>query len=348
MLTTKDLVDLASNRTFCAGRGDGKGICTGDSGGGVSIKVASTFYFRGIVSSGLFDGTSCDVSKYSVFTDVLKFKAWIDHIMREDGEIFIQNVVRANLRCTIELVRWTKSIWSKPKFLQTCDVYDQKIDGEGFSVAGDPNESIQGFYIWDIKDVKFLPENIAEAFPGLIAYKVRSCSIRTVNGNHFKGLNKLESLNLPYNEIESIDGDSFKDLTNLEDIDLSYNKIKTVDPHWFQSLETLLVFYIDHNKLEFLDEKIFDNLQNLRNITLTNNKLATIPANLFKNNLKLEWIWLNENKIQTISSTMFDHLKNLSRINLKNNVCVNRFYYHDRFNEMKNVLSAYCTSINHN
>ena len=72
LLTAKDLSDLASNRTFCAGRGDGTGICTGDSGGGVSIKVGSTFYFRGIVSSGLYDEISCDVSKFAIFTDVLK------------------------------------------------------------------------------------------------------------------------------------------------------------------------------------------------------------------------------------------------------------------------------------
>ena len=77
-LTTKDLVDLASNRTFCAGRGDGTGICDGDSGGGVSITDGSHFYFRGIFSSGLRDLISCDVSKFAIFTDVLKFKLWID------------------------------------------------------------------------------------------------------------------------------------------------------------------------------------------------------------------------------------------------------------------------------
>ena len=92
---TKDLVDLGSNRTFCAGKGDGSGICTGDGGGGLSIKDGSHFYFRGIVSSGLFDEIGCDVSKFSIFTDVLQFKTWIDQIMTKDGEILIQKVVQA-------------------------------------------------------------------------------------------------------------------------------------------------------------------------------------------------------------------------------------------------------------
>ena len=348
-LTEKDLVDLASNRTFCAGRGDGSGVCDGDSGGGVSIKVGSTFYFRGIVSSGLYDGISCDVSKFAIFTDVLKFKLWIDQIMSEDGEILIQKVVRAILRCTIESVTWTYITGGESKVLQTCNMHDQKIDDEGFSIAGDLNLSIQGFSIEDNKEVKFLPENIAESFPGLMVYQVFSCSIKTVNGDHFKGLNKLESLDLARNEIESIDGDSFKDLTKLVYLFLYHNKIKSIDPNWFQSLGALQGFLIYHNQVDFLDQQSFDNLQNLRNISISNNKLSTIPANLFKNNLKLEFIFLNENIIQTISSTMFDHLKNLKYVDLENNVCVNGYYRQEtRLHEMKNVLRSNCTSINPN
>ena len=348
LLTTKDLSDLASNRTFCAGRGDGTGICDGDSGGGVSIRVGSTFFFRGIVSSGLYDQISCDVTKYSIFTDVLKFKPWIDQIMREDGEILIPKVLRAILRCTIQSIQWIHLKRNGFKNLQTCNIYNQKIDDKGFSVADEPNLSIQAFGIEHNKEVKFLPENIAETFPELIVYQVWDCSTRTVNRNHFKGLHKLEHLILVRDEIESIGGDSFKDMKKLEELNLGYNKIKTCDPNWFQSLRTLRFLFIRYNQLDILDEKIFDNLKNLINIELHNNKLSTIPANLFKNNLKLEGIFLDDNIIQTISSTIFDHLKYLKFVSLRTNVCVNDFYFSHRFNEMKNDLSSNCTSINHN
>ena len=347
-LTEKELVDLASNRTFCAGRGDGTGVCDGDSGGGVSIKVGSTFYFRGIVSSGLYDGTSCDVSKYSIFTDALKFKSWIDQILSQDGEILIPKVFRAYLRCTIQSFLWKYAAGVESIALQTCNMNDQKIDDEGFTIAGDPNQSILGINIRDNKDVKFLPERIVKSFPALIIYQVWNCSIRTVNGDHFKGLNKLEHLGLARNEIESIDGDSFKDLTRLEKFSLSFNKIKTIDPSWFQSLEALQGFFIYNNQIDFLDEHSFDNLQNLRNISISNNKLSTIPANLFKNNLKLEKINLIENKIQTISSTMFDHLTHLKHVDLQKNVCVNGVYRPGVFIEMINVLRSNCKLKNHN
>ena len=343
-LTTKDLVDLASNRTFCAGRGDRTGVCTGDSGGGVTIKVGSTFYFRGIVSSGLFDQTTCDVSKFSIFTDVLKFKPWIDQIMSQDGETLILKVVPANLICTIQSRSWNYLVEEKTKYLQTCFIKYQKIDDEGFSVADDANQSIQGFHIEYNNEVKFLPENMVKSFPELIAYQVYNCSIKTVNGKHFKGLDKLEVLALRRNEIESIDEDSFKDFTKLVLLGLGSNKIKTIDPKWFQSFETLQTFDISYNQIETLDENIFDNLQIIENISLKNNKLSTIPANLFQNNLKLEYIWLHENKIGTISSTMFDHLKNLNYVGLENNSCVNSFFHQEQFIEMKNVLSTNCAS----
>ena len=343
-LTTKELVDLASNRTFCAGRGDGAGTCDGDSGGGVSIKVGSTFFFRGIVSSGLYDQTSCDVSKFSIFTDVLKFKPWIDQIMSQDGEISIPKAVQAVLRCTNESITWMYAIGLLLKDLLTCRIYDQKIDREGFSVADEPNLSVQGFIIKHNTEVNFLPENIAQSFPGLIAYSVSYCTIRTVNGDHFKGLNKLEILNLQHNEIESIDGDSFKELKKLKEFRLSYNKIKTIDPNLLQSLGSLDLFHISDNQIDFLDEQVFDNLQNLREFRLSENKLSTIPANLFKNNLKLKEIYLDDNKIQTISSTMFAHLKSLEYVFLEKNVCVNDAYYRSQFNEMKDVLRMNCTS----
>ena len=290
-LTTKDLVDIASNRTFCAGRGDGTGICTGDSGGGVSIRVGSSFYFRGIVSSGLYDELGCDVLKFAVFTDVLKFNPWIDQILSGDGETLTSEVVRAGLRCRIK----SKSSFSNEhtNVTQTCYIEKQNIDGDGFFVDGDPNLSIQDFYVINNRKVKFLPEFIAESFPRLIAYRAYNCSIKIVNEKHFEGLNELEYLALHNNEIESIDRDSFKDLTKLKELDLHHNRIKTIDPNLFQNLGNLWRLRIDYNEIEFLNETTFDNLTNLRKIELENNKLSVNSTNLFKNNHKLEKTWFD-------------------------------------------------------
>lgn len=76
-LSQPTLAKLASPRTFCAGKGDNTGVCSGDSGGGLIINVNGVYYLRGIVSSSLVKDFTCDVSNYAVFTNVLKYKEWI-------------------------------------------------------------------------------------------------------------------------------------------------------------------------------------------------------------------------------------------------------------------------------
>ena len=263
--------------------------------------------------------------------------------MSQDGETLIPEVDRTNLMCTIKSDTLNYLLGGEVDW-PTCYIHDQEIDDEGFSIAGNSNSSIKGFTILNNKLVKFLPENIVESFPELFKYVVWNCSIKTVNGKHFKGLNKLQYLGLHNNEIESIDGDSFKDLTKLLALNLSQNKIKMIDTKWFQSFITLRVCNYGDNQIEFLDEKVFDNLKNIEEIGLRNNKLSMVPENLFKNNLKLEKIYLDENKIQKIGSTMFDHLKNLTWVDLDNNVCTNYFYGKSQFDRMKKDLSRNCTS----
>lgn len=77
-LDQKTLVDLSSNRTFCAGNRNVSGVCRGDSGGGLFIKVVGVYYLKGFVSSSMTNEGNCDVSNNAVYTNVLKFRDWIE------------------------------------------------------------------------------------------------------------------------------------------------------------------------------------------------------------------------------------------------------------------------------
>lgn len=60
---------------FCAGFTTGDSVCTGDSGGGLAfaqqgVDNATSYFLRGIVSTGPRLEGSCDNTKYSAFTDV--------------------------------------------------------------------------------------------------------------------------------------------------------------------------------------------------------------------------------------------------------------------------------------
>jgi secreted trypsin-like serine protease len=84
-----ELAKIASEKTFCAGAGDGTGVCFGDSGSGLFIKQGNNLYLKGIVSSSLFkvlldQQFSCDVNTFAIFTNVPDYKEWIENILGKE------------------------------------------------------------------------------------------------------------------------------------------------------------------------------------------------------------------------------------------------------------------------
>ncbi|XP_058123975.1 chymotrypsin-like elastase family member 1 [Anopheles ziemanni] len=82
---------------FCA-KGNGEvNACRGDSGGGIVYEIAGRWFVRGIVSFIPQNSIlSCDVSQYTVFTDVAIFREWIAKyvdpaIMATQEEYLIEN-----------------------------------------------------------------------------------------------------------------------------------------------------------------------------------------------------------------------------------------------------------------
>uniref|UniRef100_A0A182LY60 Peptidase S1 domain-containing protein n=1 Tax=Anopheles culicifacies TaxID=139723 RepID=A0A182LY60_9DIPT len=64
---------------YCGGGKAGVSVCNGDSGGGMFFEFADNWYVRGVVSfMPLRENTGlCDGTKYTVFTDVAKYRDWI-------------------------------------------------------------------------------------------------------------------------------------------------------------------------------------------------------------------------------------------------------------------------------
>lgn len=71
---------IATERTFCAG-GLNSGQCfeIGNSGSSMAVKIDNKYYARGIVSASFIDFAGCDNYTFSLFTDIPKFKEWIEH-----------------------------------------------------------------------------------------------------------------------------------------------------------------------------------------------------------------------------------------------------------------------------
>lgn len=81
-------VDFSSDRTCLR---NGTVLCQGDSGGVLFFKVGGVYHLKGIASSSLLSGEDCDVSKNAVYTNVLKFKDWINTIT---GNVLISSTIQ--------------------------------------------------------------------------------------------------------------------------------------------------------------------------------------------------------------------------------------------------------------
>lgn len=266
--------------------------------------------------------------------------------------------------CKNNVVTWT---WTDNKQnLDTCAPDISEVGDDEFTISYSTDPKISAFIIDDEKGVKFLPTNLNRTLPALILIQVWNCSVTSVNGNHFKGLSKLRSLNLAHNKIQNISSDAFADLVNLEDLTLSNNRIRLLAENTFASLKSLKIFLIENNQIQIMhpkifvslvkvrninlnmnrisaiDENIFENAVELKKVSFTSNKLERIPRNLFKNNLKLEKIWLDTNSIEIVNAHMFDHLRELEQVDFEDNICVDEIYNENDFEALRNDLKANC------
>lgn len=250
--------------------------------------------------------------------------------------------------------------------METCYSDIEQSDDAGFTVPYQPDSKITGFDIESKKGVEYLPNNLATAFPDLVGIRIRSCSVKSIE-NHFRGLPKLEVIDLHRNKIENISEDAFVDLINLEALAMGYNRIKFLAENIFSKLFSLKEILLDNNRIQVLHPRIFGSFRNVLNINFGQNgilvlpenilenatsleevlfyanKLERVPRDLFKNNLKLRTCTFDINNIKFIDFNLFNHLSTLKHVNLKFNKCIDKIYFEHDIKSIKNDLKQSCS-----
>ncbi|CRL07644.1 CLUMA_CG020608, isoform A [Clunio marinus] len=129
---------------------------------------------------------------------------------------------------------------------KTCSI-TQRICQKGTTLSESQNDTVTAvdFQVGGL--FRYLPNNISEAFPNLIAYKASYCKIRDIHKLNFHGLAKLLSLNLDDNFILKIESDVFDSLTSLVHLSLANNKIKLIDSGAFNGLTKLNSLSLQQN-----------------------------------------------------------------------------------------------------
>lgn len=82
--SSKEFIPFITSDKFCAGYLTGLSVCQGDSGGGLvfpkTVGEKTTYYIRGIVSTGANKANSCDNDKYTTFTNIAYFLHFIANV----------------------------------------------------------------------------------------------------------------------------------------------------------------------------------------------------------------------------------------------------------------------------
>lgn len=174
-------------------------------------------------------------------------------------------------------------------------------------------------------------------------------SIREISENAFRGIVKLDVLELSTNQISNIHDATFQPVERmLIQLSLKYNKLNQMDTqrlsNIFSRFSSLRSLALDHNELGALPN--LSKMSKLEDVSLSNNKLETLndPAtgeqllpskvqdlqlsnNRFKHITRrtfeglnqLKYLYLDTNQIQHIDNDAFSHLTQLRALYLSKN-----------------------------
>ncbi|PIK55874.1 hypothetical protein BSL78_07208 [Apostichopus japonicus] len=100
--------------------------------------------------------------------------------------------------------------------------------------------------------------------------------VAIIEGDAFHGLNKVQYLDLGFNNIQSITSRHFQDMTELEHLILENNELVSIENDTFNCLISLEMIALNNNKLRSIPNGLFDGLTSLRDVDLSQNHLHTI------------------------------------------------------------------------
>ncbi|XP_020791148.1 vasorin b [Boleophthalmus pectinirostris] len=104
-----------------------------------------------------------------------------------------------------------------------------------------------------------------------------SNGIVSLSTEDFRGMEKLEMLDLSQNKLTELPDRVFEPLSSLKNLDLSSNQISYISEKSFQGLALLERLYLYNNHLEAIHPAAFDGMEHLLELKLQGNALTSIP-----------------------------------------------------------------------
>lgn len=121
-------------------------------------------------------------------------------------------------------------------------------------------------------------------------------------------LTHFHANNISISELHRI---SFPFAQKLEKVDLSWNQIQSLTEMIFYDAPNLLSLNLSHNSITELSSSVFDKLDSLQVLDMSHNQITTVPYDLFLPLNKLVDLNLRHNRLQLVFGIFPENLKKL-------------------------------------
>lgn len=91
--------------------------------------------------------------------------------------------------------------------------------------------------------IRVFPRNTLEIFPNLVHLELQFCGLEKVSQKDLTGLENLESLILPYNQLMSLPDNLFADTKKLRFVSLHHNRLERLSSNLIQPIENTVEYF---------------------------------------------------------------------------------------------------------
>ncbi|XP_057335576.1 toll-like receptor Tollo [Microplitis mediator] len=153
----------------------------------------------------------------------------------------------------------------------------------------------------------------------------------------------LKKLNLTRNKLQDTVSLGFTDWTsactpNLESLDLSDNDMSVLPDNSFVALKKLKALMLQDNKIRHVGDHALAGLGQLMKLNISSNRLVALPPELFSDTADLLELVLSNNSLSVIAPGLLDNLTKLKNLDLSSNELTSHWVNRDTFTRLRELL----------
>ncbi|XP_041095271.1 reticulon-4 receptor-like 2 [Polyodon spathula] len=149
---------------------------------------------------------------------------------------------------------------------------------------------------------------------------LHSNNISSIEPGAFSDLHDLEELDLGDNpSLRTLDQDTFRGLDKLQSLHMYRCQLGTLPGTVFRKLYSLQFLYLQENLLQHIQDDLFADLVNLTHLFLHGNLIRVLSENVFRGLVNLDRLLLHQNRIRQVHRRAFRDLGRLTILFLFNN-----------------------------